>query len=252
MLLADGTYQLPHNVVANAYLNVKFPGEEEAKMSKSTGKAVWIEDYLKMFDPDPLRYYLTAVAPENQRTTFDVDEFITRNNGELLAALGNFVNRTLTFVQRYFDGRVPPTGVRTAMDTAQLDACRSAAAAAARHLEDCHFKSALAEVMALARAGNVYFDTTAPFRSRKTDLEACGRAINVCVQTVRTLTTLMAPFLPFSARRCLAMLNLPVDALAWLSATEELPPGHALAEPQILFKKLDAPNLLGAPPASPA
>ena len=243
MLMADGTYQLPHNVVANSYLNIRFPGHQEEKISKSRGRAIWIEDYLAQFDPDPLRYYLTAVAPETQRTAFDVDDFLARNNTELLAALGNFVNRTMTFVHRYFDGRMPPAGRRDDVDRAQLAACRHAADETSRHLEDCHFKAGLAAVMHLARQANGYFDTTAPFRSRKTDMAACGRAINVCVQTVRTLTTLMAPFLPFSARKCLDMLRLGEEALTWDSALEELPPDAALAEPVILFKKLDAAEL---------
>lgn len=115
-----GEYQLPHNVVANAFLNIKFPGKEEEKISKSRGTAVWIEDYLKTFDPDPLRYYLTAVAPENARTTFDIDDFIARNNGELLNAFGNFFNRTMTFVHKYFDGKVPPPGKRESVDTEHL------------------------------------------------------------------------------------------------------------------------------------
>ena len=243
MLMAEGSFQLPHNVVANSFLNIKFPGREEEKISKSRGSALWIEDYLKILDPDPLRYYLTAIAPEAQRTAFDVDDFITRNNNELLANLGNFVNRTVTFTHKYFEGKVPEPGDRDDADRQQLAACAAAVTATAEQLEGCHFKAALAEVMNLARAGNGYFDATAPFRSRKTDMAACGRAVNVCLQTVRTLTTVMAPFLPFSADKCLAMLNLERDALVWTKATEELPAGHRLGEAQLLFKKLDPGEL---------
>jgi len=243
MLMAEGSFQLPHSVVANSFLNIKFPGREEEKISKSRGSAVWLEDYLETFDPDPLRYYLTAIAPETQRTAFDVDEFISRNNNELLATLGNFVNRTVTFTQKYFEGQVPDPGERAAADRAQLAACAAAVDAVAEQIEGCHFKAALGEMMNLARAGNGYFDATAPFRSRKTDLAACGRAVNVCLQTVRTLTTVMAPFLPFSAEKCLAMLNLDRDALSWHKATEELPPGKALGDPQLLFQKLDPAEL---------
>jgi len=239
-----GEYQLPHNVVSNSFLNIKFPGKDEEKVSKSRGTAIWIEDYLKTFDPDPLRYYLTAIAPEQQRTAFDVDDFLKRNNTELLNALGNFVNRTMTFAHKYFDGKVPPPGTREQIDRDQIEACRTAVTATGACLEECRFKAALGEMMTLARAGNVYFDTTAPFRTRKTDMDACGRAINVCLQTVRTLTTIMAPFLPFSAAKCAEMLRLDAEAArAWNSATEELPAGHALAPPQILFKKLDAADL---------
>ena len=121
MLMAEGSYQLPWNVVANAFLNIRFPGQdEEQKVSKSRGTAIWIEEYLKKFDPDPLRYYLTAIAPESHRTSFDVDDFIARNNGELVNALGNFINRTLTFAQRYCDGVVPEVGQRTDADREHL------------------------------------------------------------------------------------------------------------------------------------
>jgi methionyl-tRNA synthetase len=242
-----GEYQLPHNVVANSFLNIKFPGKDEEKISKSRGTAVWIEDYLKTFDPDPLRYYLTAVAPEGARTAFDLDDFISRNNGELLNAFGNFFNRTVTFAHKYFDGQVPMAGIRDAQDQAQLARCREAAAKTGGELEACRFKAALAEVMALARAGNLYFDATKPFLSRKTDMEACGRAINVCLQTCRTLTTIAAPFLPFIAEKCAGMLGLGDSFRAWPSAVDELPGGGRLGEPVILVRKLEMKELFGEP-----
>jgi methionyl-tRNA synthetase len=242
---AAGEYQLPHNVVANSFLNIKFPGKDEEKMSKSRGTAIWIEDYLKTFDPDPLRYYLTAVAPEQQRAAFDVDEFLNKNNTELLNVLGNFVNRTVTFAHKYFEGKVPEPSERDPADLAHIGACRKTVAATGERLERCQFKAALAEVMGLARAGNAYFDATAPFKSRKTDLAACGRAINVCLQTVRTLTTLIGPFLPFSAAKCLAMMRLDESGLRWDEAVRELPAGHGLGPAEILFKKLDPGELFG-------
>lgn len=240
-----GEYQLPHNVVANSFMNIKFPGKDEEKISKSRGTAVWIEDYLKTFDPDPLRYYLTAVAPENARTAFDVDDFIARNNGELVNAFGNFFNRTMTFAHKYFDGKVPSAGRREDLDAAHLQRCANAVSRTAEELEQCHFKAALSEVMALARAGNGYFDTTKPFMSRKTDMEACARAINVCLQTARALATITAPFLPATAEKCAKMLNLDEGWRTWASATDELPQGHLLREPEILIKKLDARELFG-------
>jgi len=238
-----GEYQLPHNVVANSFLNIKFPGQEEQKISKSRGLAVWIEDYLKTFEPDPLRYYLTAIAPESARTAFDIDDFIARNNGELLNAFGNFFNRTITFAHKYFDGEVPAAGRRDAQDEAQFRRCREAVVKTGAELEACRFKAALSEVMALTRAGNLYFDATKPFLSRKTDMDACGRAINVCLQTCRTLTTLIAPFLPATGEKCAAMLKLSADYQKWSSATDELPSGQPLGEAVILVKKLDAKEL---------
>jgi methionyl-tRNA synthetase len=240
-----GEYQLPHNVVSNSFMNIRFPGKDEEKISKSRGTAVWIEDYLKTFDPDPLRYYLTAVAPENARTAFDVDDFIGRNNSELLNAFGNFFNRTMTFAHKYFGGKVPPAGQLESVDTEHLQRCREAVERTGDELEQCHFKAALGEVMALARAGNGYFDVTKPFRTRKTDMDACGRAVNVCLQTARTLTTIMAPFLPPTADKCAEMLNLGERWEAWSSATDELPCGGPLNEPAILIKKLDAAEVFG-------
>ena len=235
-----GEFQLPHNVVSNAFLNFRLPGKEEEKMSKSRGTAVWIEDYLRDYDPDPLRYYLTANAPEQARTAFEFADFVGRNT-ELLNVLGNFVNRTVTFAHKYFDGKVPAPARREAIDQELLAARQTAADAVAVELEACRFKAGLARMMELARAGNVYFDTTAPFRTRKTDMDACGRAINVCLQGVRTLTTLMAPFLPLMAARCLGMLRLDETALSWRRAAEELPAGHSLGAPEILVRKLDPP-----------
>jgi len=238
-----GEYQLPTNVVANAFLNIKFPGKEEEKISKSRGTAVWIEDYLQTFDPDPLRYYLTANAPEAQRTAFDFDDFVARNNGELVNALGNFVNRSLTFAHKYFEGKVPAAERREAVDRRQLERCRQAADEIGTELEAFRFKSALGQLMLLARDSNGYFDTTAPFKTRKTDMAACGRAINVCLQTVKALATMMGPFLPASAARCREMLGLDESAMRWSSVGEELAEGAALGEARILFKKLDPAEL---------
>jgi methionyl-tRNA synthetase len=229
--------------VANKFLNIRFPGEEEEKISKSRGKALWISAYSQVFDPDPLRYYLTAIAPENTRTAFDLDDFVARNNGELLNALGNFINRTLTFAQRYHEAKVPEPGLREEIDLAHLELIAAQHGKVTDHIEAFRFKAALGEVMALARASNVYLDRKQPWKQRKEDLSACGTTINVCLQTVRALTTMMAPFLPFSAERCAEMLRLRERPLHWDEATAELAPGHDLGEPVILYRKLDAEAL---------
>ncbi len=239
-----GEYQLPTTVSVNAFLNIKLPGKDEEKISKSRRTAVWIEEYLKQFDPDPLRYYLTAVAPENQRTAFVVEDFIQRNNSELLATLGNLVNRTLTFAKRYFEGKVPDPGHRETIDQEQIALCRRTADIVADHVEHFRFKAGLDTAMDLARAGNKYFDTTAPFKSRKTDLAACGRAVNVCIQTVRSLATIFGPYLPASAEKILQQLGCNASALRWDQAAAELPAGHVLGEPAILFRKIEPVELL--------
>ena len=132
---------------------------------------------------------------------------------------------------------------RDTVDDEQLRRCREATERTGAELEACRFKAALAEVIALARAGNVYFDATKPFQTRKTDMDACGRAINVCLQTARTLTTLIAPFLPAIGEKCAAMLQLGAEYRMWGLATDELSPGHQLGEAIILVRKLDTKEL---------
>ena len=242
MLMAEGSYQLPHNVVANSFLNIQFAGSEEEKISKSRGNAIWIEDYLEQYDPDPLRYYLTAIAPEAARTAYNPDEFRSRNDTELVATLGNFINRTVTFAHRYFEGRVPAVGERDSIDNEQLAICQQQADRTAEALEGYRFKAALGEVMALARAGNLYLDQKKPWVQRKQDMQACGTTINVCLQIVKALAVVMQPFLPFAARKTVGMLSLGEEALSWSEATVEVAAGHPLAEAEILFRKLqDAP-----------
>jgi len=237
MLLAEGSYQMPSQVVANCFLNVKFPGETEQKSSKSRGTAIWIEEFLKTLDPDPLRFYLTAIAPESQRTAFNPVDFITRNNTELLNTLGNFVHRTTTFTHRYLDGKVPGPGTRQAIDLEQIAAIGVHGAKITEDLEAFRFRSALGNLMALARLANGYFDAKQPWKQRKDDLTGCATTINVCLQTVKALATWMAPFLPASAERCAKQLTL--EALPWDGAAVELPAGHPLGEAAVLYKKLE-------------
>jgi methionyl-tRNA synthetase len=244
MLMAEGSYRLPSNVVANAFLNIRFPGKEEEKISKSRGTAVWIEEYLRRFEPDPLRYYLTAIAPETRRTAFGIDDLIARNNSELVNALGNFVNRALTFAQRYFDSKAPVGGPPDEADRAQLAALPAAADRVAARLERFEFRAGLAEVMELARTSNKYFEDRQPWKQRKEDPDRCAATIRVCLRTVRTLATLMAPFLPHSAAQCARMLGID-PSLPWAGAADEIAPGAPLGEPRILFRKIDPETAFG-------
>lgn len=236
MLMAEGTYQLPWQVVANAFMTIKFPGQEEQKLSKSRGNAVWIEDFLRDYDPDPLRYYLTAIAPETNRSAFEMTDLIQRNNAELLGAYGNFVNRTLTFVARYFDGKVPDVGAREDVDRSHMERIAETKTRLEENLEAFRFKVALSEFMSLAREANVYFNAREPWAKRKTDPELAGAILNVCVQTVHALAVLSAPFLPFTSRKIATMLQLDEDGLEWDRAVQELPSGHAVREPELLFR----------------
>jgi methionyl-tRNA synthetase len=238
MLMAEGSFSVPTQVVANSFLNIKFPGAEEEKISKSRGTAVWIEDFLQEYEPDSLRYYLTAIAPEGARTAYNPEDFLDRNDGELVAALGNFVNRNVSFAHKYFEGQVPPEGDRDDLDRGMLAECVERQRTVAQEIEAFRFKSALAEMMKLARAGNVYLDQKKPWSQRKESLAACGQTINVCLQVVRTLGVLMEPFLPFAAEKVAEMLGLSRDDRAWDRATEPLLAAHPLGPAQILFRKL--------------
>ncbi len=245
MLMAEGSYQRPWQVVATAFLNIVFPGRDEEKISKSRGTAIWIGEYLKTFEADPLRYYLTAIAPETRRTAFHVGDFIQRNNSELANTLGNFVNRTMSFAHRYIGGVVPEPGEPSAGDRAHVERLRAAPGAVAEQIEHFHFRDGLAEIMGLARAANKYFEENEPWRTRKTDQARCAATIYHCLQTVRTLATLMAPFLPHTAAKCAAMLRVD-PALAWVDANAELAAGSPLGEPEILFRKIDAESVFAA------
>jgi methionyl-tRNA synthetase len=238
MLMAEGSFQLPTQVVVNSFLNIKFPGQEEEKISKSRGTAIWIEEYLKEFDPDPLRYYLTAIAPESARTAYSHEDFLDRNDNELVAALGNFVNRNVAFAHKYFDGRCPAVGHRDDVDRAMLAECRSQQERIAAEIEGTRFKSALGELMKLARAGNLYLDQKKPWSQRKESLEACGTTINVCLQVIHMLGIVMEPFLPFAARKIWGMLGVEANRVGWETGLIEIAEGQVLGPAEILFKKL--------------
>ena len=244
----QGYYQLPHNVVANAFLNIKFPGKEAEKISKSRGTAVWIGDYLETFDPDPLRYYLTINAPESQRTAWSFDDFIERNNAELIATLGNFINRWQKIVTTDFERKVPDAQRADDVEQKLLKTIRALPKAVGDDIEATRFKSALGRVMDGFRECNRYIDARAPWASRKTDLPLCAATINTCIQAVRTLGVLTAPFLPFAAEKIRASLNVPQEEWTWPRAAEELPVGHELGPvPDMLFRKLDPKEFAESP-----
>ena len=243
MLMAEGSFQMPANVVANCFLNVQFPGKDEEKMSTSRGTAVWINEYLKDYEPDPLRYYLTMVAPEQQRTAFQFQELVNRNNDELVAALGNFVHRTMTFAHRYMDARVPQRGELAPEDRKQLEMIAGLPSEVGGELERHEFKKALQRIMEAARETNRYFDFKEPWFQRKKDMAACGTTINVALNTIKALGTLVEPFLPFAADRIARMLSVEDSSeRQWDCAGEPLPEGRPLRQPEILFQKIEPPG----------
>ena len=237
ILMAKGGYALPDNVPANEFLNL-----EGNKFSTSRNYAVWLDDYLEKFPPDPMRYCLAAIAPETRDSDFSWKDFQTRNNSELVGILGNFVNRSLTFVARHFERRVPEAGELDDLDRQMLQRIREAPQRVGRELERFEVRQALREFMNVCRDANKYFNDKEPWITVKSDREACGTTLNVCVQVSRALAVLMAPFMPFSAEKLWQLLNLEgeVHRQSWDEAgTAALPAGHPLNLPEILFNKIE-------------
>jgi methionyl-tRNA synthetase len=239
MLMAEGSFQLPTNVVANSFINIQFPGKEEEKMSKSRGTAVWIGEYLKEYDPDPLRYYLTLIAPENQRTAFNMDDLIRRNNDELVGTLGNFVHRTMMFATKYLESRAPRISTSSPEIAKVLALLEHMPLTVGKELDEFRFKNALGLVMELAREGNRFFDHQAPWKQRKDDPAGCGTTIAVCLRIVRSLAILGEPFLPASCSRAAALLGLGVQERSWFSANEPVDEGRQLEPATPLFRKIE-------------
>ena len=236
MLMAHGGYVLPDNIPANEFLTI-----EGQKLSTSRNWAVWVDDYLEVFPPDPLRYYLAANAPETKDADFTWKDFQTRNNSELADVLGNLVNRTLSFVERQFEGKVPPAAQLAPVDAAVLAETAAAAQRVGKSLDEFQVRRAVGELMDLARAGNKYFNDAAPWASAKTDPARCGATLNTALQLQAALSLLMEPFLPFSAAKLRRMLNTP-DNRRWdEAATLRLPDGHPLGTREILFQKIEDP-----------
>lgn len=246
MLMADGRHRLPAHVVANNFLNFRL-GEQDAKVSKSQtpeDSPVWIEAYLKRFAADALRYYLTAIAPESARTSFDPRDFVTRNNGELVAAFGNFVNRWPKFAFDDFGGKVPDAAP-TEADRAQLAAAQAALERVGRHLEGFRFRAALEELMAFARTCNDYIGKREPWKRRKDDRQDCAACIATCIRLSHFLAVMAYPFMPTTGERILRNLGLTDLTVRW-EAPPPLPAGHPLGQPAILFEKLE-PDCMGPP-----
>ena len=231
ILMARGDTVLPYDVPSNEYMN--FGG---AKASKSAGIGTTVPDLLRAFDPDPIRYYLTTNAPESADTDYSADELVRRNNDELVATWGNLVHRTLTFTQRYFDGRAPGDGLTDPTIAERID---QTFALVTSRLEAVHLKDTIRDVMALAQVGNRYFDEQAPWRQIKEDQSQATTSIGTLLNLINALKVLFAPFLPFSSARLHEMLGYtePLEAQGW--GWSGIPPGQALPKPAPLFTKID-------------
>ena len=235
MLKAEGSYILPENVPANEFLNL-----EGDKISTSRNWAVWLHEYLEDFagKQDVLRYVLTANAPETKDNDFTWKDFQARNNNELVAIYGNFVNRSLVLTHKYFNGIVPSRGELTAYDKEVLEEIPIIISRLEKQLENFHFRDALKEAMNLARLGNKYLADTEPWKVIKTDEERVKTILNVCLQIAANLTTLTEPFIPFSAEKLRNMLNLEI--IAWEDMGDNvIASGHSINKAELLFEKIE-------------
>lgn len=236
MLKAEGSFILPENVPANEFLNL-----EGDKISTSRNWAVWLHEYLEEFPDkqDVLRYVLTANAPETKDNDYTWKDFQARNNNELVAVLGNFVNRALVLTNKYFDGKVPACGELTDYDKATLNEFANVKHSVEEYLNIYRFRDALKEAMNLARIGNKYLADTEPWKLAKTDMNRVATIMNLSLQITANLAIVFEPFLPFSAAKMRSFLNMETFSWDQLGATDILPVDHRLGEAQLLFEKIE-------------
>ena len=236
MLKAEGSYILPDNVPSNEFLNL-----EDDKISTSRNWAVWLHEYLVDMPgkQDVLRYVLTANAPETKDNNFTWRDFQARNNNELVAVYGNFVNRALQLTKKYYDGIVPAAGTLTEYDLETIREFRGVKEQVEKLIEEFRFRDAQKEAMNLARIGNKYLADSEPWKVIKTDPERVKTVINLSLQLVANLAIAFEPFLPFSSECLRGMLNVERPEWDRLGSTDLLPEGHQLNEPALLFEKIE-------------
>lgn len=236
MLKAYGGYILPENVPANEFLNL-----EGDKISTSRNWAVWLHEYLEEFPgkEDVLRYVLCANAPESKDNDFTWKDFQARNNNELVAILGNFVNRALVLTQKYYDGAVPALGELTDFDRQTIEELGNVKASLENNIENYKFREALKDAMTVARIGNKYLADTEPWKVVKTDPERVKTIMNIALQITANLSIAIEPFMPFTAMKLLKFIN--ADSFGWdsLGRTDLLSAGHMIGTPELLFEKIE-------------
>ena len=231
--LGKEQYCLPQNVPANEFLN--FEGK---KFSKSRNWGIDVDEFLNLFDADLLRYTLAANLPETRDTDFYWKEFQLRNNSELADILGNFINRTFTFVFKNFDGKVPTLGKLDKIDEEMLKSISDYPQKVSELFEKYKIRDGVNEIMNLAREGNKYFNDSEPWKTIKSNKEKCSTTLNVCLQAIYTLAELFSPVLPFSTEKVIKMLNS--KSVNWNeSGKPQLKDGHQLNQPEILFPKIE-------------
>jgi methionyl-tRNA synthetase len=236
MLKAEGSYILPENVPANEFLNL-----ENDKISTSRNWAVWLHEYLVEFPgkQDVLRYSLCASAPETKDNDFTWKDFQARNNNELVAILGNFINRALVLTNNYYNGKVPERGRTDENDDSVLNEIKRIKENVETSLDAFRFREALKEAMNLARLGNKYLADAEPWKVIKTDPERVKTIMNIALQITANLTIICEPFLPFSMEKLGSMINYREMNWSKAGRTDLLPPGHIINKPELLFEKIE-------------
>ena len=236
MLKAEGSYILPDNVPSNEFLNL-----EGDKISTSRNWAVWLHEYLVDFKgkQDVLRYVLTANAPETKDNDFTWKDFQARNNSELVAIYGNFVNRTLVLTHKYFEGKVPQRGELTDYDKETLKEFSDIKLEVEKLLDNFKFRDAQKEAMNLARIGNKYLADTEPWKLAKTDMERVGTILNIALQITANLAIAFEPFLPFSSAKLRDMLKLSSWSWSELGSIDLLATGAEISPAELLFEKIE-------------
>ena len=236
MLRAHGGYILPENVPANEFVNL-----EGDKISTSRNWAVWLHEYLEEFPgkEDVLRYVLCANAPETKDNDFTWKDFQARNNNELVAVLGNFVNRALVLTQKYYGGAVPPAGELTAYDRETVAEIPVIKKSLEENIENYRFREALKDAMNLARLGNKYLADSEPWKLVKTDPERVKTILNVALQITANIAVAIEPFMPFTAEKVLKLLQIGKPGWDALGSTALLEAGHVIGTPELLFEKIE-------------
>lgn len=239
MLIGTGEFNIPETIIAGEYLTL-----EGKKMSKSRGWYISIENYLKSFEADPLRYYLISVAPLDRDADFSIDDFVKRYNDELADVLGNFIHRTLTFIERFYSSTIPEAKLDEA-DKRILALVEKTVSETASQLEGMRFRDALLSVMALAREGNKYLNDSAPWVAIKESPDRAAATLYTSAQMVKAIASMLYPFMPSTSKKIWSMLALDteLEKLPWQDAATPLPTGHRVGKPTPLFKKIAPQDL---------
>jgi len=235
MLKAEGSYILPDNVPANAFLNL-----ENDKISTSKNWAVWLHEYLREFEgkQDVLRYVLTAIAPETRDSDFIWKDFQERNNSELVNIFGNFVNRTLVLTKKYYDKVIPLPNTFSEEELNIFNEIKKIKSSVEHNIDNYHFREALKDVMSLARLGNKFLADNEPWNLIKTDPEKVKNIMFIAAQITGSLAIISEPFLPFTSKKMLEMMN--INKTSWNQIGEEfIVPGHVINNPSLLFQKIE-------------